>query len=145
MRKTTQTVGWSSWIMKMNYNRHDESSSCLGDDGVPVVLLCEHVHERPGLQLRDVPQLAVLAEEILLRMRGISVSDVKGMVNRDWQFLWNPGQNFVRTLVSKLMTDLLLWYLSVNFLPASTKLLVNSKVFLWNFLNLTKYQSHDRL
>ncbi len=67
----------------MTFNRHDESSSCLGDDGVPVVLLREHVHERPGLQLCDVPQLAVLAEEILLRMRGISVSAVKGMVYRD--------------------------------------------------------------
>ena len=39
--------------------------STSGDLSVPLVLLREHVVERPGLQLGDVAQLARLAEILL--------------------------------------------------------------------------------
>ena len=47
-----------------------ERVSCLGDDRVPVVLLREHLHQGPRLQLGDVAQLSILTEEILEKPRG---------------------------------------------------------------------------
>ena len=44
-------------------NRNEVNTS--GDLSVPLVLLREHVVERPGLQLRDVAQLARLPEILL--------------------------------------------------------------------------------
>jgi hypothetical protein len=38
---------------------------CLSDDGIPVVFLRENLEEGPGLELCDVSQFSIFAEEIL--------------------------------------------------------------------------------
>ena len=56
-----------------------EKGSCLSHDGVPVVFLGEYVHEGPGLELRDVSQFSVFAEEILKRERARGRQNLKGL------------------------------------------------------------------